>query len=165
MDDVEVQVLPEGQKEGEDNKPDRVVGERHERRPAVAVGPQHKDFVEGPDRAAADHRPEHVVLDLVFEEERLAVGARPAGIVLEAGALHATPVEDAVQSGAHDGQHHIVADEHRPDPLDTQLAEGGRVVGARLEVGPGQVTQTVVERSAERPEKTWETKEEPGQLA
>jgi len=64
---VEVQVLPEGQDEGENDAPDRVGAEGGEGGPAVAVRPQHQDFVERPDGAAADHGPEGVVLDLVLE--------------------------------------------------------------------------------------------------
>ena len=135
MHPVEVQVLPEGQDEGENDAPDRVGAEGG---PAVAVGPQHQDFIERPDGAAADHGPEGVVLDLVLEKESLAIGARPAGVILEASSLDAPPVEDAVQRTGDDGQHNVISREHGPDPLELQLAEVGQIVGAGLEVLPSR---------------------------
>lgn len=162
---VEVQVLPEGQDEGENDEPDRVGAEGGEGDPAVAVGPQHQDFVERPDGAAADHGPEGVVLDLVPEQESLAIGARPAGVVLEASALDAPPVEYAVQRAGDDRQHNVVAREHGPDPLELQLAEVGQIVGAGLEVLPGRPAEQVVDSGAKGPEEAGEAEEEADQFA
>jgi hypothetical protein len=132
---VEMQVAPEGDEAEPDREVNRMGGPVHVRNLVVGKGPEVKDFVSGPDGAAAGAAPEDVVERLVAKEEFGIVAAGPPDVVFSVGALHPEDIEQKMPAAVHGPGQTEVAEEQEGDPVRFQLDAAGH---GGLEVEPDE---------------------------
>ena len=105
-----------------------------ERQQTVGEGPERDHLVGRPDRHTAGHCPEHVVPDLVAEEEGGVASRKRAGVELELRALALEHVKVQVQASIEEKYQCQVSQEHERDPAGLEAPHAGEV---RCEEEPG----------------------------
>ena len=94
VDDIEMQVLPEGQDKGQYHEPDRTVSKSHKGHPGVAVGPGNGVMV-GVGTAVGAEATTPGVRDMVASGAGVAVGRTPYGFMSRVIAVSPVSLSDA----------------------------------------------------------------------
>lgn len=125
VDPVEMQVAPVRDQAEPDGEVNGMGFPVHVRNFLVGKGPEVKDFVSGPDGAAAGATPENVIQGLVVKEELRVVAARPADVVFAVGALEFEHVEQEMPAAIDGPGQTEVAEKQESDPARFQFDAAG----------------------------------------